>query len=169
MHQTVPHMHQFVTEMCTCAKNVCAKCCMVGYLSVQLWDLWDGPIAITCSDSLSCFQWLVLAKTAFNRFRISLGLYSLSGKTSYHQISWRLEFARLDVIKTVSLWNLTGISARCCRCAGRISERLEEPKPKSRGFETSRDLAVRRHTTDASVTSNHGPRTIFITRTISCP
>ena len=35
---------------------------------------------------------------------------------------------------------------RCCQCAYRcqISERLEKPKPKSRGFETSRDLAVRR-------------------------
>ena len=39
------------------------------------------------------------------------GLYSLSGKTSYRQISWSLEAARLDVTMIVSLWNLTGISA----------------------------------------------------------
>ena len=39
------------------------------------------------------------------------GLYSLSGKTSYRQISWSLEAARLSVIVIVSLWNLTGISA----------------------------------------------------------
>ena len=38
-------------------------------------------------------------------------LYSLSGKTSYHQTSWCLEAARLDVIMIVSLCNLTGISA----------------------------------------------------------
>ena len=38
-------------------------------------------------------------------------LYSLSGKTSYCQISWSLEDARLNVIMAVSLWNLTGISA----------------------------------------------------------
>ena len=40
-----------------------------------------------------------------------LGLYSLSGKTSYRQISWSLEAARLDVAMVVSLWNLTGTSA----------------------------------------------------------
>ena len=39
------------------------------------------------------------------------GLYSLSGKTSYRQISWSLKAARLDVAMGVSLWNLTGTSA----------------------------------------------------------
>ena len=34
------------------------------------------------------------------------GLYSLSGKTSYRQISWSLEAAGLDVAMVVSLWNL---------------------------------------------------------------
>ena len=40
-----------------------------------------------------------------------LGLYSLSGKTSYRKISWSIEAARLDVAMVVSLWNLTGTSA----------------------------------------------------------
>ena len=39
------------------------------------------------------------------------GLYSLSSKTSYRQISWSLEATKLDVLMIVSLWNLTGISA----------------------------------------------------------
>ena len=39
------------------------------------------------------------------------GLYLLSGKTSYCQISWSLEAARLDVIIVISLWNSTEISA----------------------------------------------------------
>ena len=39
------------------------------------------------------------------------GLYSLSGKTSYRQISWSLEAARLGVIIIAPLWNLTGASA----------------------------------------------------------
>ena len=39
------------------------------------------------------------------------GLYSLSGKTSYHQISWSLEAARLDVARVVSFWDLPGIWA----------------------------------------------------------
>ena len=37
----------------------------------------------------------------------TLGLYSLSGKTSYCQMSWRLEVVRLDVEMIVSLWNLS--------------------------------------------------------------
>ena len=39
-----------------------------------------------------------------------LGLCSLSGRTSYRQISWSLEAARLGVIMIVSLLNLTDIS-----------------------------------------------------------
>ena len=39
------------------------------------------------------------------------GLYSLSGNTSYRQISWSLEATRLGVIRIVMLWNLTGVSA----------------------------------------------------------
>ena len=50
------------------------------------------------------------------------GLYSLSGNTSYRQISWGLKAARLDVIMTVSLWNLTDISAALLpRCLSNFS------------------------------------------------
>ena len=42
---------------------------------------------------------------------IILGLYSLSGRTSYCKISWNLEAARLGVEMTVSFSNLTDISA----------------------------------------------------------
>ena len=41
----------------------------------------------------------------------ALGIYSLSGETSYRQISWSLETAKLGVIMIVSLWNLTGIGS----------------------------------------------------------
>ena len=41
----------------------------------------------------------------------TLGLYSLSGKTSYRKISWSLEAARFGFKLFQSLWNLTGTSA----------------------------------------------------------
>ena len=41
----------------------------------------------------------------------SQGLYSLSGKSSYHQISWSLEDATLEVVIIVLLWIVTGTSA----------------------------------------------------------
>ena len=44
-------------------------------------------------------------------FAHTQGLYSLSSKTSYRQISWSLEAARLGVIIIATLWNLAGISA----------------------------------------------------------
>ena len=60
-----------------------------------------------------------------------LGLFSLSGKTSHHHISWGFEAARLNIIIVVSLWNLTGISAallsRCLsnlRSIGNIQTRV---------------------------------------------
>ena len=74
------------------------------------------------------------------------GLYSLSGKTSYRQISWSLEAARLDVIIIAPLWNLTGTSAALLPRGCQISERLKKSKPESRDFKTSRDLEVRRLT-----------------------
>ena len=40
-----------------------------------------------------------------------LGLYSLSGKTSYRKISWSLEAAIFGFQHVQSLWNLTGTSA----------------------------------------------------------
>ena len=62
---------------------------------------------------------------------INQGLYSLSGKTSYRQISWSLEAARLDVSIVVSLWNLTGTSAAVLprylpnfRAIGKIQTRI---------------------------------------------
>ena len=68
------------------------------------------------------------------------GLYSLSGKTSYRhgktsyrQISWSLEAAWLDVAMVVA-------------ALPRYLPNLEKFKPESRGFETSRDLAVKRLT-----------------------
>ena len=66
-------------------------------------------------------------------------LYSLSHKTSYHQILWTREAARLNVMMIVTLWNLSGISQPCCRGACQVSERLEKSKPESRGFEGSYD------------------------------
>ena len=45
------------------------------------------------------------------RDSLNQGLYSLSGKMPYRQISWSLEGSRLDVVMIVSLWNLTSVSA----------------------------------------------------------
>ena len=51
-------------------------------------------------------------------------IYSLSGKTSYRQMSWSLEAARLGVKVIVSSGNLTGVSAallpRCLSTSGTI-------------------------------------------------
>ena len=69
------------------------------------------------------------------------GLYSLSGKTSYRQISWSLEAARLGVIMIVSLWNLTGISAallpRCLlnfRAIGKVQTRISRLRDFTRSY-----------------------------------
>ena len=58
-----------------------------------------------------CSHWQ-LTGTAGLGTRVSLlGLYSLSGKTSYRKISWSLEAARFGFKLFQSLWNLAGTSA----------------------------------------------------------
>ena len=37
-----PTMHHFATEMCTCVHISVTKCCIGGYMSNALWDIWDG-------------------------------------------------------------------------------------------------------------------------------
>ena len=56
-------------------------------------------------------MWLPLRYSINNRNIQYQGLYSLSGKTSYHKISWSLEAARFGSKLFQSLWNLAGTSA----------------------------------------------------------
>ena len=54
---------------------------------------------------------LGISENNFHPYTRILRLYSLIGKTSYRQISWNLEAARLDVTLVVSRQNLKSISA----------------------------------------------------------
>ena len=84
-----------------------------------------------------------IAKPLATQFIIGI---TLGGKTSYHQISWSLEAARLDVAMVVSLWHLTGTSAAVLPRYLPNFRAIGKVHTESRGFETSRDLAVRRLT-----------------------
>ena len=77
-------------------------------------------------------------------FHISLRLYSLSSKTSYRQISKLQDWMLLWSYRSETL---QASRQRCCRGACPNLEWLEKSKPKSRDFEASRDLAVRRQPT----------------------
>ena len=66
-----------------------------------------------------------------------LGLYSLSGKTSYRNISWSLEAARFGFKLFQSLWNLAGTSAALLpRCLSnyRAIRPLQHPISRLRDF-----------------------------------
>ena len=65
---------------------------------------------------------------------------SISEKTSYRKISWSLEAARFAFRSEI--WQ--ALRQHCCRCACQISKRYDNLKYQSRGFETSRDLTIRR-------------------------
>ena len=75
--------------------------------------------------------------------QLLLGFDLLRGRTSYSQISRGLEAARMYIMTIVSLFNQAS-RQHCCRCACQITERVEESKHESRGFETSQDLVIRR-------------------------
>ena len=70
------------------------------------------------------------------------GLHSRSGRTSYHQISWSVEAARLVVIMIVSLWNFKNISASLPPRGLSNVRAIGKSKLESRGLETSRALAA---------------------------
>ena len=66
-----------------------------------------------------------------------LGLYSLSGKTSYRKISWSLEAARFGFKLFQLLWNLAGTSAALLpRCLSnfRAIRPLQHPISRLRDF-----------------------------------
>ena len=68
---------------------------------------------------------------------IPLGLYSLSGKTSYCKISWSLDAARIGFKLFQSLWNLAGTSAALLlRCLSnfRAIRPLQHPISRLRDF-----------------------------------
>ena len=107
------------------------------YICQIIWEIWKeqgSDAAVQCAnfrndlpkEQYATGKWIFTICEFKMRFaRVSyiaigpsiwkrpfhLGLYSLSGKTSYRQISWSLESARIDVAIIVSLWYLTGISA----------------------------------------------------------
>ena len=73
------------------------------------------------------------------------GVYSRSDKTSYHQISWSPEDARLDRM-LISLWNMTGIlAALLSMCLWNIS-------------------TLRWHHNDQAGVSNHQPHGCLLNR-----
>ena len=70
-----------------------------------------------------------------------LGLYSVSGKTSYRQISRSLEAARSAAIMILSLLNLTGISAELLtwclsnfKVIGKVLARISRLRDFTRSF-----------------------------------
>ena len=98
----------------------------------------------TAGTAKKYFEWLFTNETLSNNDLCNQGCYSLCGKTFYREISRSLEAARLGVIMIVSLWNLPGISqAVLPMCLSNIRA-IGKVKTESRGFETSRDLVVRR-------------------------
>ena len=91
-----------------------------------------GPIQLQLGaqqPSLLQHSNMALEETTATLIAVSFSTIICGGDiVFYHQISWSLEIARLDVTMIVWFWNLTGIS---------VALLLEKPKPESRGFETS--------------------------------
>ena len=52
-----PRMHHFVTEMCTHVHISVTKCCIVGYGTIALWDLWTRSTTgdVSCSFTAKYF------------------------------------------------------------------------------------------------------------------
>ena len=122
---------------------------IIGLKYVNVRSLWFGANkswGALCCLKLCRFMmsYLSFQEVVSHLTRLSLGLpglYSLSGKTSYRQISWSLEATRLDVIMVVWLWNLTGTSAaalpKCLlnfRAIGKVQTRISRLRDFTRSY-----------------------------------
>ena len=112
------------------------QCCKVNIIVVD--DIVSHVIEVVCLEYFG-----------FSKRRTEHKLVC-SGKTPYCKISWGLEAARFGFRFFQLLWNLTGT----CK----TSKRYNHYNIQSRGFETARDLAIRRLTAwwiDAYCISRH--------------
>ena len=68
----------------------------------------------------------------------------ISDTTSYHEMLWVLKprDLNLELPDRSEIWQAH--RQKCCLCACQISKRWDDLKGESRGFETSRDLMIRR-------------------------
>ena len=105
-------------------------------------------VFVFVQDRISCHKYM-----SVEPFRTTgLGLYALSGKTSYHKISFLISKSRdsrLNFSNRSEIWQVC--RQQRCRHASQIADtnlklRYNHYNIQSRGFEPSRDLAVRRLT-----------------------
>ena len=111
--------------------------------------LWDHPLSQAVGvPCWGCPTTLIILTSASmsrifwgNKLHLTLsshlGLYSLSGKTSYRKISWSLEAARFGFKLFQSLWNFAGTSAALLpRCLSnfRAIRPLQHPILRLRDF-----------------------------------
>ena len=98
------------------------------------WDLLPG-CCYTC-----VLYWVLLTQLWSRPVRI-LGLYSLRHLTAKSREVSKPQDWMLQWLYRFEIWQVS--RQQCCRGACQFSEWLKTSKPESRGFDTSRDLAVR--------------------------
>ena len=119
------------------------------YTPLSHYVLYSKYVLIFHLPTIAYLRWIVLLRLILSVFITDLfycgycfpvlikGLYSLSGKTSYHKISWSLEAARLGFKLFQSLWNLAGTSAALlpmCLSNFRAIRPLQHPISRLRDF-----------------------------------
>ena len=128
---------------CSISRKTCTWFGFVcqGYMGSYLWiHIMYIPIIFrNASLVLGC------SYDCRSAIKVTQGLFSLCGKTSYRQISWSLVAARLG-FNRFEIWQ--SYLQPWCLCACQILEQSGNSKYKSRGFATSRYLATRRVLSD---------------------
>ena len=120
-------MHRPLTYCWISHINACTKYATLHNRHIQV-NILEKKLGILIQISVE----YVFRCPIYNRS--ILGLCSLSGRMSYRQLSRSLKAARLDAVTIVLLWNLTGISQRCCRGACQISKWMKKSKSESHDF-----------------------------------
>ena len=144
-------------------------------MSLVLWKviLWCTHI---CCLILNVLRLREVNSNRKETIHLPLGLYSLSGKTSYRKISWCFEAARLGVIMIVSLWNLTGISTallpRCLlnfRAIGKVQTRISRLRDFTRSCGKTSYRLVNRGPGETMIRTWHLASQVLTLQQTECP
>ena len=113
--------------------------CMLAYSSLDDIVINDFVACLTIMGWIPLTHWGLVIHFCLQglNYQSVLGLYSLSGKTSYRKISWSLEAARFGFKLFQSLWNLAGTSAALLpRCLSNVRaiRPLQRPISRLRDF-----------------------------------
>ena len=116
----------------------------------DFWTSWEYPLSAVCNvnsytkntspNKISMLQYVIIMNVLQSRVKTTWPLFTKRLTARFREVS-KPQYSGLDFSNRSEIWRAP--RPEHCRDACQISERLSHSNIKSRGFETSWDLAIR--------------------------